>query len=249
MEIEIDPNVSPALHPQSLEVFPEFGEDTMGYVSGATHALTVAYQAVSAVHKARDAARSNPTINEAAATMLVSDFARTAQERATVALDGALSSVSKGIAHLQAELNAPLQSSASSTVAAEIRSFVKALSTTKRLDFLAVAQRNGDETTLRAVLGAPPYLSGLTEEERVTRTNMFHMARDPLSARRLALMKQVKGKLEGINSILFPGVEKAMGTSWAEVRVVSDATRKAERAFADSTEEIARMKRFAQGRA
>lgn len=248
MEIEINANVSPTLHPDSLAAFPEYAEDTMGYVSGATHALTVAYQAVSAIHKARDAARKNPTINADAAVVLIADFARKAQERATVSLDSALSSMSKGIAHLEAEMNAPLQSSASSLVSQEIRSFVKSLSTAKRLDFLAVAQRNGDETTLRAVLGAPPYLSGLTDEERVTRTQMFHMARDPLSARRLALMKQVKGKLENINTVLFPGVEAAMGSTWAQARVVSDATRRAERAFADSQDEIARMTRYAQGR-
>ena len=65
MEPDINTRVSLSLHPATLTKLEGYGEETRGYVAGTERALHEAYSGISSVHAAMDAAKKDPTLNEA----------------------------------------------------------------------------------------------------------------------------------------------------------------------------------------
>lgn len=66
-----------------------------------------------------------------------------------------------------------------SSIASEIRAHVKNMNTDERLQFLSHAHETGDIESLRSILGAPGFLSGISENERQIRTRMLHEKQSP----------------------------------------------------------------------
>lgn len=234
--LPVDPNITPALHPGTLTGLEHFNDDTADAIAPAVQALTVAYQGLAAIAAARDAVIKNPTLNDAAKVLKIGDFASKQQEVITKAIDKARTTLGEGISSLERHLAAPLQSSSVGTLSQEIRTHCASLSSKERFAFLDAALNRSDGTTLHAILGAPAYLSGMTNEEQATRTRMYHLQRDPLAAKRLDLMKTALGKLDNSGSLVFNGVTKAMGSTWVHVNTIRAATVAAEREFAVRTQ-------------
>jgi hypothetical protein len=223
--------VTISLHPQNILAIKGYNEETAPYVAAAFTAFDEAYQGLCAIHEARIAASKNPTLNSAAQLVAVAEFADKRMTRILRAIDSASTSLQRGITGIEEMLSAPLQQKANSAFTAEIRAHVKSLSASERRKFLSEAQHAGDLQTLEAVLGAPGYLSGISNEEKSIRTRIYHSNRAPEQVRRLEVMKLAFDLLGQRGGLVHSGVEKAIGASWAEVNRIRKAKAQAEEAF------------------
>lgn len=217
--MEIKPNVTPSLHPSNIAAIDGYGDDTKGYVNAAVEALSTAYDSLGKIHEAKAAASKNPAFNEHQQVLVVADFAEKHQTFVAQKFDSAVASLTKGIDAMDAMLNDPVKANAErSSVAAEIRAHIKGLTYEQRQKFLSDAHEAGDTETLRAVLGAPGFLSGITEVERQVRTRLMHEKNSPETANRLKVMRAARDMLLQRGGLVFGEVEKALGADWAEVQ-------------------------------
>lgn len=230
--MEIKPNVTPSLHPANLEAIEGYDDNTRGYVNAAVEALSAAYDGLAKIHEAKAATSRNQAWNENQQVLMVADFAEKTQTAITRKLDAAVASLTKGIDAMDAMLNDPIKADAERlNVAAEIRAHVKGLSVGERLKFLSDAQAAGDIETLRGVLGAPSYLSGLTEQERQVRTRMFHEKQNPETSARLKVMRAARDMLLERGGLVFGEVEKGLGANWEKVQQLRKGQSAAENAL------------------
>lgn len=211
MADNIDTRVTAGLHPDNVKAIDGYGDDTALVLEPTERAFDAAYRGISSVFAAREAARNDPTLNEAAQILKTDDLAGKVLNKLTREFDGVRVNLEKGIAHIDAELSRPVTASAAHPVASEIRRHVANLSTGERIAFVRAAIENGDDTTSTAVLGAPPYLSGLTDEFKATFTRMYRERTSPDIAKRLKVMTAAKELLESKGGLIFTQLEKAVG--------------------------------------
>jgi hypothetical protein len=228
---EISTKVSLSLHPDTVKALPDYDDDTLPVLAPTVTAFDTAYQAVIAVHTAREAAKTNPTWNEAQQVIHTDDLARRKLEHVTKTFDSVRSNLVKGIEHIEAELTAPVTAKAAVTVATEIRAFVRDMDTAKRHQFIQDAMDNGDEQTVSSLLGAPPYLSGLTAEFQQTYTRMWREKTAPGMAKRLRAMTAAKDMIERNGPVIFSSMEKAVGAPPHKAKALREAKTAAERHF------------------
>lgn len=228
METEINILVSADLHPRVIEGVEGFDSSTEIYVNGAIESFSAAYDGIRRVHEARIAAEKNGAWTEQNRQLIVAEFAEKIQLGVAKKFDAAMSNMSKTIAAMEGMLSAPLEQSAErQNISAEIRNHVKGLSTKERSAFLSNAHTENDVVTLRAVLGAPGFLSGISEVERTARTKMHHLKNAPDVAKRLEVMKGARQLLEARGGLVLTEVEKAIGTSWAVIKRLREENGKA----------------------
>lgn len=138
-----------------------------------------------------------------------------------------LDRLDKQIAHFEQELSQPLESRAAVTIAAEVRKYVKDMTVEARHKFLQQAIDDADHITASAVLGAPPYLSGLDANFQKTYTRMWHERTSPDLATKLKAVRGAKAVIEQRGGLIFKEVEKAMGAPWARVQALREGNDKA----------------------
>lgn len=229
--ITMHTSVTISLHPQNILAIEGYNEETAPYVAQAVTALDEAYQGLCAIHEARIAVGKNPTLNSAAQLVAVAEFAEKRLARIFRTIDNASANLQRGIAGIEDMLNTPLQSKASGGITAEIRAHVKGLSDSERRKFLSDAQQARDYQALEAVLGAPGYLSGISNEEKTVRTRIYHSSRVPEQVRRLEVMKAAFDLLGQRGGLVHAEADKAIGASRAEVNRIRAAKAQAEAAF------------------
>jgi hypothetical protein len=230
--MEILSHITPSLHPKNISAISGYNDDIAPHLATAVEALDTAYQGIDAVHKARQGAASNPTINDAGRLLVVADFAEKHQLSITRKFDFSMSVLKKNIDALETMLSTPLlQNSRADGVTAEIRAHVKGLSVEERHKFLNDALENGDKQTLGSVLGAPAYLSGISHEEQLVRTRMYHRSNAPDAVQRLEATKAAYEMLGRVGGLVHTEIEKAMGASWSKVNNVRTAKQRAEAPF------------------
>ena len=88
-----------------------------------------------------------------------------------------------------------------------------------------------DLKTLAAVLGAPPYLAGLSSAERDVHTRSYHEAMNPNLAKRLSVMKAGQALLFSRSGMVFSEIDKAVGADGKKVAVLRESRAKAESAY------------------
>lgn len=231
MADKISIDVTPSLHPDNVKALPDYDSQTEAVLAPTMTAFDEAYQAVIAVHAAREAAKTNPTWNEAQVVIETDNLARRKTEQVTRTFDAVRGNLVKGIAHIDAELSAPISMKAAATVATEIRAFVRDMSTEAKHKFIQEALDNGDEVTVSSLLGAPPYLSGLTADFQKTYTRMWHKRTSPDMAKRLRAMVGAKEMIERNGPLLFGAMEKAVGAPPHKARALREAKTAAEKHF------------------
>lgn len=230
--VEIDTAVSPSLHPQNLLSLPDYGEDTAPAISVAVDAMRALYDGLSDVHRAREAAEKDPTLTPAARLLKVASFAEQHQNAITRKFDKAHSTMTTAIDALNKSLSEPLKLRGERPgIANEVRQYVKALTTAQREAWFTERQRAGDMESLEIVLGAPGYLSGLSDDERVVRTKFLHRLRHPVEARRLDIMTKALDMIHTRGPLLWKEMERAVGASPAKVQRLREAKNSAEAAF------------------
>lgn len=231
MPTEIDARITPTLHPDNVASIDGFDEQTAPYLAPTMTAFSTAYEGIRSVHEAREKAKTNPTWNEAHQIIHTDDFAQKHLARITKSFDVTRSNLEKGIAMLEQQLAAPIESKAAQSISAEIRAYAKNLPNEKRHAFIQQAIDEGDHTTVSAVLGAPAYLSGLDANFQQTYTRFWNERSAPEVAQRLKAMKGAKQMIEERAGLVFKELEKAVGAPPHKAAALRKAKTDAEKAF------------------
>jgi hypothetical protein len=231
MTIEINSNITPALHPTNLEKLDGIDEETLPVISHAVAAFQEAYQGISQVQTAREAARSNPAWTEAQQIMATADLSDKMFERIAKRMDSSRASLEAGIAHLEKEMMQPVESRASHPVSIEVRSYIRNLPSADRMSFIKRAIETGDHETAQAALGAPSYLSGIEPEMQKALLRLYREKASPASAKRLKALASAKEYIEKNGSLVIKELEKSVGLPAHKVQQLRNAKSKAEQAF------------------
>lgn len=231
MPTEIDARITPTLHPDNVASIDGFDDQTAPYLAPTMTAFSTAYEGIRAVHEAREKAKTNPTWNEAHQIIHTDDFAQKHLARITKSFDVTRSNLEKGIAMLEQQLAAPIESKAAQSISAEIRAYAKNLPSEKRHAFIQQAIDEGDHTSVAALLGAPAYLSGLDANFQETYTRFWNERSAPEVAQRLKAMKGAKQMIEERAGLVFKELEKAVGAPPHKAAALRQAKTNAEKAF------------------
>lgn len=227
--IQVDTRVTPALHPQNVHALEAYDEETSACLSPAYDAFETAYSGLITVHQAREAASQDPTLNEAAVAIKTQEVADRVLERVTRAIDGTSATLRRSIDNIEKELTRPIEAQASHQISMEIRMHVSKLSLGERSQFVMRAINGGDHRSATAVLGAPGYLSGLTDEMQAVLTRAYHEKHNKGAAKRVAAMKQAVELLDTRGGLLFKELEKAVGMAPHKVKELRERKLHADR--------------------
>lgn len=217
MSTPIDVRITPALHDENITQLDGYDETTAPLLSPVAEALSDAYITLGKIHDARDAAKKNGAWTEGQQVLNVADAAYKQQQRLLKKMDGLVATLDKQAQHFERELQTPLESKAAIPIAAEIRKHMKDLPTEKRHEFLRQAINEGDAVSASAVLGAPPYLSGIDAGFSKTYTRMWNERMTPELAQKLRAVQSAKAMIEARAPLIHEQVEKAMGADWGTV--------------------------------
>ncbi len=231
MSEDVDIRITASLHPSNVQQVDGYDEETAPYLAAVETAFSEAYIGIGQVFTAREKAKSNPTWNESQQILATYDLSEKVFGRIARSMDAAKSRLDKGIAFIEGELAAPVTAKAAASVAAEIRSYAKGLETGKRMGFVQRAIADGDETTVSSLLGAPPYLSGLTGEMQAILTRQWHERNSPALAQRLKAMTGARDLIMDRGGLVFGELEKAVGCPPHKARQLRAAKSAAEKAF------------------
>lgn len=231
MPTEIDARITPTLHPDNVASIDGFDEQTAPYLAPTMTAFSTAYEGIRAVHAAKAKAKENPTWNEAMQIIHTDDFAQKHLTRITKSFDVTRSNLDKAIVALEQQLTTPIESKAAASIAGEIRAFVRDMPTEKRHAFIQQALDAADHVTLGAVLGSPPYLSGLDANFQAVYVRHYHERNSPELAQRLKAMKGAKQMIEERAGLVFKELEKAVGAPPHKAAALRKAKTEAEQAF------------------
>lgn len=120
-------------------------------------------------------------------------------------------------------MNTPLESDAEKmNISGEIRNYSRGLPLDERIRFLNDAVKNKDVKTLRAILGAPAYLSGMNDVEQKLRTREYHRAMQPQIGSRLQALTKTRDLLLDRSRLIFEEAQKAMGGSYKEIKRIRE---------------------------
>ena len=231
MDEEIDTRVTPALHPHNVRQLDGYDDDTASILGPAETAFSEAYKGIAQVHTAREKALTNPTWTEAQALVQTADFSDRVFERVAKRFDAVTANLTTIANGIEAELTAPIEVKAAHTLATEIRAHLKGMPTGERMAFVQKAIEANDRRTAESILGAPAYLSGLTDEMQAVLTRMFHAKHNPLKEKRLKAARaglELVGKRQGL---VFAELEKAIGAAPHKIAAIRKSKTAAEAAL------------------
>lgn len=232
MSIQIDPRVTPSLHPENVVRLPGYSDATKGYVEGTERAFREAYDGIAAVLDAKEAVKRDMSLTEAGRTMKVDDMAQRVFKKAAALFDREGANLSKGIALIEEKLNAPVNARAAHPIAAEIRAFIRAMPESDRPGFVFAAVTRGDLVTAEAALAGPSYLCGLTPEGHAALLRKYHEHAAPEEAAKLNLMQGALALLGSRGGMMFAALEQAVGANPQAVRKMREAKARADKALA-----------------
>lgn len=232
MSVQIDTRVTPSLHPANVANLPGYSDATKGYVEGAERALHEAYTGVAAVFDAKEAVRRDLSLIDAGRTMKVDELGQRVFKKVAALFDTQMANLTKGIAHIEEKLNAPVNARAAHPIAAEIRAYVRAMPESDRPGFVFNAITRGDLVTAKAALAGPSYLCGLTPEGHAALLRKYHEQAAPEEAAKLSVMQGALKLLGNRGGMMFIALEEAVGAHPDAVRRMREAKARADKALA-----------------
>lgn len=180
----------------------------------AVEALTALHTTVQRIITARDAYMQDATLTQTAQVLAVDDLHAQLMPVATRKMDAALRTLDAAIAASEAQLSQAIKDTGNA-LSQEVRSHVRSLKPAERMTVLAQAINSGDAVTVGALLGCSvPMLTGLdlSPEAHAALVTQWHTKRSPDAARKLALMKAAKGKLEAAGSVAIGSIDGIVGS-------------------------------------
>jgi len=191
-------------------------------VAPAVTALNAMNAVLASIIEARGKSERDPTLGtESAAVLKVAAYADGLVTQATQKYDIAHKSIQSQIDAVETQLNQSITASTSGTLASEIRAHCKAQKNPNQ--FVVELMQSGDEQGVSAILGAPSYLSGLTDDMRKAFTRQWHERRNPQLTGKLALLNAASERLDRAGVALLGTVEKAMGVDYRTIKRLRDA--------------------------
>ena len=219
MPTPINTNVTPALHPDNvLAVIDTDDAELVADTAPAVEAFTTAYTALASLHDAAATLKFDSSYTDDGRTLAIAALADRKTLDMAKAFDKAAFAVSSKVKLLESQLNAPLSQSAERThIAAEIRVHVKNMKTEERMTFVREAIERKDAETVGAILGAPPYLSGMSPLEREHQTRQWHRTTQPEKQKRLESLLKVKDMLDNHAGKVHTEPLKTVGATRAQL--------------------------------
>lgn len=228
MPDNIDTRVSPALDPERFRLMEGYNDDTRMFVDGVVNAYNDIYMTLGKVHDARRLAASNPAWTPENRILIVGKESQKQKERVLTRLARAERDLRANIEHTEGELSRPLTERAGlGTLNGEVRAYVRGLDRPKREAFMTEALERDDGPTLEAILGAQPFLSGMTSIDHEHYVRTYHTRRNPHLVRRLDLMKRLLDEIERNGPIVHAQFDKAVGANPKHVSAIDRANEEA----------------------
>ena len=234
MPDNIDTRVSPALDPETYRAVEGYNDDTRIFVDCVVNAFSDIYQTVGKAHDARARAESNPAWTPENRVIIVSKEVEEAKQRSLRRLANAERDLRANIAHTEGELSRPLTERAGmGSLNGEVRNYARALDRKGRSAFMSEALERDDDATLTAILGAQPFLSGLTRVDHQHYTRLYHEKRNPVLVRRLDVMNRFLEMVERNGPIVQLQFDKAVGAKPSVVAALNQLDGQAKAALAE----------------
>lgn len=231
MSDKVISRVSPALDPETYRAIEGYDDSTRGYVDDVVSVFNDIYATLGKLHDARVLWERNPAVTEENRILIVGKEVSKQKVRLAQRLDRASRDLDARIAHVEAELVRPVQQGAAAgPLAAEVRAHCKSLDNAQRSKLIREALEADDEATLKAVLGAQPFLSGMTAVDRDHYLHQYHSRKQPQLVARLALMTRVRETLNntGANGSAFHlAFDKVAGAKPQLVQAIDAANERA----------------------
>ncbi len=221
---------TPSLNGANITAIENY-EDHAGYVQCSLDAFNTATEGLTNLSKAREEAKKNGAWTEAQQILVVAEAADKLQARVARQMDDAFKRLTDGIKSLEDSLNAPLTAKADTTLGREVREYVSRLPADKRHAFLTEAIQRKDLPTLHAVLGAQPFLSGLTPQMQAHFTRALHAATQPVIEQRITVMKRALQLVGDRGGMVMREISKCLGADTETVSKLRKAQGAAEQAL------------------
>jgi hypothetical protein len=223
--------VSPTLSPVNITSIEGY-EDAKGYVAHAVTALDAASQSVAAVIEARQKLQLDESRTDRAKVLMTAQLADKYSEKLQRQFESSWGKIDAAIRHTEETLTKPVEEYAGiGNVATEIRGHLKAMQQGERMQFLNELLERDDDKSLKSVLGAPAFLSGMTGVEHAHFTRLYHSKQAPEVTARLEVMKGALDKLQRAHPALMQELARAVGASRRDVERLKAASNEAEAAL------------------
>jgi hypothetical protein len=232
MPIPVNTRISPSLHPDNVTSLDGY-EELQGFgLAQTVNAFKTAYEALDAMWSAKDAVSKNTSWTEDRRIVELSKLGERKWDTIAKAFDDSRANLLKQIESYENELTAPVVSKAASSVSAEIRKHVKDMSLSERVAFVQQAMQDGDTVTLSALLGAPSYLSGMTNDAQKVYVRQYRERMEPEKAKRMKLAQAAADLLMERGALIAKELEKAVGASPQKAAVLRQRHEVATKALA-----------------
>lgn len=229
----VNTDLSPLLHPDHLDGIDGLSPSTEHLVKTSKSLLKQIYNVLGGLKEYANAVKSDPLINESAQTIKVYEHAVKEQTKIAKAFDANLQALNNNVVKIEAELSAPL-ASPNSALATEIRAHAASLKAADRSAFIVEAIQNGDHETVRAVLGAPHYLSKILSTERDHHLHQYHSKNNPDLQAALKVQKSLRDALIKKAELIGPSVEKQIGFKFSAATEIQRQANKAGQLLQDA---------------
>ena len=212
MADEVDTRVSLDLDPGVVAGWDGYeNEEVRTVLTGTESLLRSTKAALGAIHDAKAAAATDPTLTPAAALLKVDDYATQRMTTITQQWDRTASTLKNNIEQMEKELAAPIVAKASQMVSGEICSHFKSLKVGERVAAIQAAIEARDEVTCSSLFGAPAYLCGLTDEMHKQFTRKWQEEVNPLVAKRLRAVNAALDYVDRTGPLMLKEWHKAVG--------------------------------------
>lgn len=234
MPDNIDTRVSISLDPQVYREIDGYGEDTRVFVDCVINAVSAAQHTLQKAHNLRELAESNPSWTPENRLRIVGEEIEASKQHTLRRFDLADRDLNANIRHTENALSQPLiEQAGRGTLNGEVRAYVSKLDRKDRAAFVAQAIADDDEASVAAILGAQPFLSGLTQVDHDHFTRMYHEKKNPQLVRRLDVMKTFRDRLDRMAPVLNKEFERAVGAKPAVVARLTELEAQTRAAIAD----------------
>jgi hypothetical protein len=210
-------NPTPSLNEAMITSLENFDE-TDPALAQARYAFSLATETLKKISETRDPLSRDSSKTPEQKLLLMATHADKAQERCAKAFDGAFKSLTSLAKDLDASLDKPLEQTTHTALCAEIRTYVRNLPKDRRDAFVNDAVNRGDLAVMQSVLGAPSYLSEVSEERKAIWLRTYREKADPVAVKRLAVYRAAIDRVMQNGPRIFDEFEKAMGGSWKDVK-------------------------------
>jgi hypothetical protein len=231
MSVPVNSRVTPALDPSTYLAVEGVNDSTRGYISDVVSFANDAYSTLGQLWAAKDLVDSNLAWGPEQKVLMMTSEVNKQKARLAQKLDRTMSDLESRIEQTEGELLKPVQQGAAvGPLASEVRAHCKALDNAGRSALIREALSANDESTLQAVLGAQPFLSGMSAVDSSYFIRLYHENKQPHLVERLDVMKRVRDSLNnsGANGAAFHSAfAKVVGATPSEARAIEMANQRA----------------------